>query len=160
MSAGWKHQFDLMAAVNGPDVDALVRMFGPEVEVLDHRPGQSLDRAGLLELLRRCQRVNLELLDTTGDVAVMSRLHLVGTGVVLGQIAKLCNGRVTRVELFEPDDELGMSAGLARATGKAVLATPRPVLATVLQRHLGESPRPGTAVTGRRSPRAWRPTCG
>jgi ketosteroid isomerase-like protein len=141
--AAWKQQLDLMAAVNAHDADTVAHLFGPEVGVIDHRPGTTLDRAGLLDLLGRHPRLNLELVDTSGDAAVMSRLHLVGAdgqpALTLGQVTALRDGMATRVELFEPDDEPGMRACLARLSARrAVLTPPRPVLGTVLQRHLDE----------------------
>jgi len=110
----WRQQLDIVAAVNAPDVDALTRGFGPGVEVIDHRQKAPVDYPGLLDLLRGHPQLHLELLDTAGDAAVMSRMHLIGAGgepvLVLGQVTVLRGGVAMRVELFEPDDETGMRA--------------------------------------------------
>jgi class 3 adenylate cyclase/tetratricopeptide (TPR) repeat protein len=107
--AAWRHQLDVVAAVNAGDQDTLAR----------------LGHSGLLDLLQPGGRMNVELLDTAGDAAVMSRLHLLRAdgepARVLGHVAALRDGVATHVELFSADDEAGMRACFAHATPPAPL---------------------------------------
>jgi len=139
--AAWKQQLDLVSAVNAHDAEALAHLFGPEVVVVDHRLGTTLSRAGLFDLLGRHHRLNLELLDTAGSTASMSRLHLIDAdgkpAVILGQVTALRADAAARVELFEPDDEPGMRACFVGASAPRVgPVPPRSILSTSWQLHL------------------------
>jgi hypothetical protein len=94
----------VLAAVNAGNQDTLAR----------------LGHSGLLDLLQPGGRMNVELLDTAGDAAVMSRLHLVRAdgepARVLGQVAALRDGVATTSSCSRPTTRpvCGLALGTPR----------------------------------------------
>jgi len=114
----------VLTAINARDWPRLQACYTQDVQLVDHRPEAiPAHPAHMLRSLLDSMpdaRAAIQFLDA-GLGQAMSRLHLYGhdragteAETVIGQVLALREGRIARVELFEPDDEAGMRSRLER----------------------------------------------